>query len=158
MICQIDQSGKIEDTQKLTIVAYANKKAKSLIIKATEKRKLIKIMREKDFPKKTFIYKSFSGLVFLLIKNENILQIVIDKEYPGNEPVIKQILLQLFDKANLKKPKIDFEFIGKKSPAHKIAIQTYRGERKPDIIIKAEDVLNLFYKKEKGWRASSKRR
>jgi len=65
---QIDQSGKVEDTNKLTIVALANGKLKSLKISAVEKQKLVKTMRILDYPKKAFIYKIFAGLVFLLIK------------------------------------------------------------------------------------------
>jgi len=54
----IDQSGKIEDTKKLTIIAYANGKTKSLKISAVEKRRLIKTMRALDYPQKAFILKA----------------------------------------------------------------------------------------------------
>lgn len=48
MVCEIDQSGKVEDTQKLTVVCFANGKAKTLLISAKEKRKVLIAMREAD--------------------------------------------------------------------------------------------------------------
>lgn len=144
----IDQSGKVEDTSKLTIVAYANGIEKTLKISGVEKRKLIKTMRVLDYPKTTFIYKAFAGLIFLLVKN------LIDKEYPRHEPTIKEILLQLFQKHTLSIPEISFGLVGKQSRAHKIAIETFRGARKPDLVVKAKEVLKLFYKSDKKGRSS----
>lgn len=147
MTYQIDQSGKVEDTKKLTVVAFADGKVKSLKISAVEKRKLVKIMRLLDYPKKTFIYKIFAGLVFLLLKDEKIEQVMIDKEYPGHEAIIKDVLLRLFKKIGKRRPEIMFNKISKKSPAHKAALEVFRGKRKPDIIIKAGDAMQLLYKK-----------
>ncbi|OGG12409.1 hypothetical protein A3J20_01170 [Candidatus Gottesmanbacteria bacterium RIFCSPLOWO2_02_FULL_42_29] len=157
MIYQIDQSGKIEDTNKITIIAYANGNNKTLSMKAAEKQKMLNRMRIMDKPKKTFIFKAFAGLVFLLLKDEDVDEVIIDKEYPGHEATIKAILVRLFDRNELNPPNIGFALIGKKSKAHKIALETYRGERKPDIKVKAEGVLNLFNLK-KSWRSSSEGR
>jgi len=143
---QIDQSGKVEDTNKLTIVAVADGKAKTLKISAKEKQRLIKVMRELDYPKKIFIYKILAGLIFLLIKNESIKEVLIDKEYPGHEAFIKEIILQLFRRVKINPPKINFSFIGKQSLAHKIAIETFRGKIRANMIVKAKEVLALFYK------------
>jgi len=147
MIYKIDQSGKIEDTHKLTIVAFANGRFKSLKISATEKQKLLIIMREFDFPKKTYIYKIFSGLIFLLLKKERIEEIIIDKEYPGHEATIKNIILQLFNKTKIKAPFISFNTIGKQSSVHKVALEVFRGKRKADIEVNSKQILNLFYRK-----------
>ena len=147
MIYQIDQSGKIEDTRRLTIVAFANGKCKALKILAVEKQKLINTMRKLDYPKKTFIYKIFAGLIFLLLKKEKVNEIIIDKEYPGHEATIKNIILQLFRRAKIKTPQIRFDTIGKQSNAHKAALETFRGKRKADIEIKPKQVLKLFYRK-----------
>ncbi|MFH1713422.1 MAG: hypothetical protein ABH896_04565 [Candidatus Jacksonbacteria bacterium] len=143
---QIDQSGKIEDTSRLTIVAFANGKAKSLKISAVEKQKLIKIIRMAEYPKKSFVFKIFAALIFLLIKDEVVRSVVIDKEYLGNEMTIKNIILQLFRRVKLKEPEIDFDLIGKKSKAHQIAIDVFRGKRKPDMVVEAQDILAIFYK------------
>lgn len=45
MKCYIDQSGKVENTSKLTVVAYANGKVRSLKISAVEKRKVCYFLR-----------------------------------------------------------------------------------------------------------------
>ena len=142
---QIDQSGKIEDTNKLTIVAFANGKTRTLKISGVEKQKLIRSIRVLDYPKKTFIYKIFSGLIFLLLNDQKVEEVIIDREYPGHEATVKVILTQLFTKFGKKKPEIEFTEITKKSLAHKIALETFRGKRKPDLVVKAEEVLRLFY-------------
>jgi len=98
MLYQVDQSGKVEDTSKLTIVCVAGKKIKTLKIYAREKRRLITTMRRLDYPKKIFIYKIFAALVFILIKEEKIDNLSIDKEYPGHEGFIKEIIFQFFKK------------------------------------------------------------
>ena len=36
---------------------------------------------------------------------------------------------------------IQFDLVGKRSPAHKIAIETFRGKRKPDRIISEAEIL-----------------
>lgn len=126
MIYQIDQSGKIEDTNKLTVVAYAGNKVKSITISSSEKQKLMNTMRSYDHPGKVFIFKAFAGLVYLLLKDD------------------------------LKAPEIDFTFIGKDSPAHKAALEVYRGFKKPDKKVSAKDILELFYSKKKGWSPHSR--
>jgi len=142
---QIDQSGKVEDTRKLTIVAFANGKVKSLKISAVEKRKLVKAMRELDYPKKTFIYKIFAGLIFLLIRDEQAQELVIDKEYPGHEDTIKNVLLHLFRKENKDAPNITFGLIGKKSAAHEAALAVFQNRVRPTIEADASDVIQLLY-------------
>ncbi|MDD5738423.1 MAG: hypothetical protein PHY72_00635 [Candidatus Pacebacteria bacterium] len=144
MPIEIDQSGKVEDTRKLTVVCFANGKAKTLLINAKEKRKVLIVMREIDRPHKNFVFRIFAGLVFLLIKNEKVDSLIIDREYPGHEAVIRSILTSLFDKNKIKSPKVSFGEIGKKSKAHQEAIVVLRGKRKPDVIVKASDVLDIF--------------
>lgn len=157
MQVQIDQSGKIEDSNRLTIVAFANGKVKSLKISAVEKQKLIKIMRELDHPKKTFIFKIFAGLIFLLVKSDKIQELIIDKEYPGHEGIIKDVLSNLFRKIYNKVPNIEFSEIGKKNQAHIKAIAVFKGKEKPDIIVRADDVLNILYQQKNRWSARSRR-
>ena len=150
---EIDQSGKIEDTAKLTIVAFANGKAKSLKISAVQKRKVVLTLREFSLGK-TFIFRIFAGLIFLLIKDEKAPEIVIDREYPGHEATIKELLLQLFRKNSLPAPVVHFACIGKQSEAHRIAVETFRGKRKPDLIVEAREVLCLFFgDKKRSWRS-----
>ncbi|MBL7158852.1 hypothetical protein ISS85_00030 [Candidatus Microgenomates bacterium] len=152
---QIDQSGKVEDTNRLTVVAFANGKTRSLKISGVEKQRLVKSMRALDYPRKVFIYKIFAGLVFILLKGQRIREVVIDKEYPGHEPLIKDLILNLFIRTKGQAPKISFSQIGRESRAHKIALEVFRGKRKPDIIVKADQIFRLFYQTKKGWSSHS---
>lgn len=141
----IDQSGKIEYTNKDTVIAYANKKQKSLLIKAKDKRKIKEIFREAGKPY-IFVYKTFAILIYLLIKKDlpKIQRIVIDKEYAGKEPLIKDFLLQIIRKKSktlIDKEDIYFKQIGRKNNAHKKAINTYQGKDKADILVNCKNVL-----------------
>lgn len=149
MVCEIDQSGKVEDTRKLTVVCFANGKAKTLLISAKEKRMALNAIRDLDKPKKTFVFRIFAGLLFLLIKNEDLETIIIDEEYPEHEATIKFILLNLFEKFSKTPPAIHFQRIGKKSPAHIAALAVFQGKEKPNLVATAKDLLALFYGKNK---------
>lgn len=142
----IDQSGKVENTQKLTVVSCSNGKAKTLVISAVQKRKLLAVMQNMYWPKKVIVFRIFAGLVFLLIKNEKIDVLIIDREYPGQEAIIRDVIVSLFKKARKNPPEINFKEIGKKAKAHQVALETFQGKRKPDMFVKAVDVLRLFYK------------
>ena len=144
MICEIDQSGKVEDTRKLTVVCFANGKVKTLLITAKEKRRVLIAMRALDKPKKTFVFRIFAGLIFLLVKDEKINSLMIDREYPGHETAIRNILFSLFLKNRIKSPEISFGQIGKASNAHKEALAVFQGKREPDVITKANDILSVF--------------
>lgn len=146
MVCEIDQSGKVEDTRKLTVVCFADGKVKTLLISAKEKRRTLIAMRAIDIPRKNFVFRIFAGLVFLLIKDEKIDSLIVDREYPGHEAVIRNILLALFRKNNIKIPEVFFSQIGKQSKAHQEAIAVFKGKRKPDIVVKANDVFSIFFK------------
>lgn len=144
MRVEIDQSGKVEDTRKLTVVCFANGRTKTLLISAKEKRKVLIVMRALDGLRKNFVFRIFAGLIFLLIKDEKVDSLVIDREYPGHETAIRNILFSLFVKNKLKLPEMSFGQIGKKNKAHQEAIAVFQGKRRPDIVVKANDILSVF--------------
>lgn len=146
MRIEIDQSGKIEDTRKLTVVACANGQIRSIMISAKEKRKLIITMRALEHPRMIFVYKIFAGLIFLLIHKLKVNPVLVDREYPGHEGVIKDVLRGLFARAKQSFPSVAFFEVKKKSPAHKAALAIFRGDQKPDMIVTADDILSLFYR------------
>ncbi len=154
MNVEIDQSGKIEHSNRLTVIAYANNgKSKSLLISGPEKQLLLTLARQLDWPQKTFIFKIFAALIFVLIKDDLLTSVTIDHEYPGHEGTIKNVLLSLFEKAHTKPPVIRFGHIGKVSPAHVVAIDVFRRTRKADYIVTAKEVLQLLYlDTKKDWR------
>lgn len=124
MRIEIDQSGKLEDTHKPTVVGFSNKKHKTIIILSTEKQKLQKYFRKINKPK-LYIYTTFAILIYFLIKNKKeISQIVIDREYPGQEPLIKGYLLELLKKSrkDIDKNSTGFSEIGKAAIVHGIVV------------------------------------
>jgi len=144
--CYIDQSGKVENTKNLTVVAYSNGVSKSLVIKAVEKRKLLNALKITAERKKLITYELFSILVFILIRDENFNNLVIDIEYKGHEGSIKNFIKNYYIKYKKRlPPDIHFKLITKKSPAHEVAINTYRGLRKPNIIVNAKEVFTYLF-------------
>ena len=150
MKIQIDQSSKIEYTSKNTVIAFSNGRQKSLLIKASDKRKLEEIFREIKRPE-IFVYKTFAVLVYLLIRADlkDIQEIIIDQEYQGKEPIIKDFLLQIIRKNHknaVGKEEIFFSCIGKKSRAHQKALQTFQGKIKPDLVVGFKNVIEFLFK------------
>ena len=128
----IDQSGKIENTNRLTIIACSNKANKSLLITARDKRAIQSVFRKIGQPK-IFVFKLFAVAIFALIKDDlkKIDQIIIDREYIGYENLIKQFIQEVAQKNNneIAKEDIHFRSIGKKSRAHRVAIEAFLRKR-----------------------------
>lgn len=155
MQIEIDQSGKFEDTQKDTVLAYANGRHKSILISSAVKRKCIEYFHTLGYTGKTFYLQLFVISLYFLLKdtiNPNY-RVFIDKEYIGKEAQIKQYLLQLFEKKKLYiySDNIQFKLIGKKSQAHIIALSVFRKEITPDKIVLFPDYKAEFsHKKNRG--------
>ena len=95
---QIDQSGKIEQTDKNTVIAYSNGTQRAILIHRKVKRQIQEMFRERGITK-YFIYQTFAVGVYLLIRNlKEIQKITIDQEYPEKDRLIKQIILDLLKK------------------------------------------------------------
>ena len=145
MTYEIDQSGKVEDTNKLTVVAYANGKIKSVKIGSVEKQKLLAAIRVLDYSKRNYLYKIFAALIYFLLADEKVDSVVIDREYSGHEAIIKGVIIQLLNKNRKNVPEIQFDCIGKLSRAHKAALDVFRADREADLVVTAKDVLKLLY-------------
>jgi hypothetical protein len=144
----IDQSGRVEYTSHNTIVAFSNGKQKAIKILARTKRQLQEIFRRKGAPN-LFVYRTFATLIFLLVKNElcKIKQIVIDIEYPGQDKLIKDILLELIRKNHLNEPEISFQKIGNKPKVHYAAYDVFIQKKKASQVINLEEISCLAIKK-----------
>lgn len=154
---QIDQSGKVEFTSTATVLALANGKIKTIKISGVEKRKLIESLRELRRPHKTYGYDIFAALIYLLIKDEKLTEVEIDREYPGHENGIKERLIQFFERDQKDLPEINFGLVGKQSNSHIEALKAFQKDAEPGLVIKAKDVLGVIYSKKKGWRPQSGR-
>ena len=149
MKIEIDQSGKIEHTNKLSILAFYNNTCKAIAISANEKKKLQRYFRENNQPR-MFSILVFSVMVYLLIRGHiSNNTVYIDREYPGYENFIKEKIIFLFHKYSrrkIDKGQLHFTQIGKKSRAHIIAYQAYR-EKKYHTKIGASDIKKVLTKK-----------
>lgn len=150
MKIEIDQSGKIEETNKDTIIAFSNGINYSIRIHRRTKRKLQEDFRKKGIPK-LFSMRTFSAGLSILIKDylNDLDKIIIDTEYYGNEKIIKSMVLDLHSSSKRDKLKsiIEFKRIGKNSPAHILAISISRKKKKADAIISYNKLFKLAIQK-----------
>jgi len=149
MNIKIDQSGKIENTSKNTIIAFSNKVFESIFISAKDKREIQKIFRSAG-KSRIFVYKLFAILIFLLIKKHlnNIDQIIVDDEYPGKGYLIKNFLFQEIKKRNsdFLVDDIIIKRIGKKSRAHYVAYGVATGRKLSDKRVSIKEILKFIVK------------
>ncbi len=139
-------SGRIEETNRPTVVAVANGISRTILISAREKRLLLNELKRKRPGRGAKLHHVlvFSTLVFYLIREYvgEFQQITIDLEYKGHEASIKEHVLNLCYRYGLKaRCEIVFSPVGKKSPAHEKAIMVYRGKVKADQVITAREIL-----------------
>lgn len=149
MHVEIDQSGKIADTQVATVLAFSNAIAYSIYLPAVVKRELLQKLRTKKNARVLY-FRIFSVLLFLLLKEylRNDLKVIeIDVEYQGWESEIKGYFLNIARKhgVGVDPECIHFTHIGKKSRAHTKAINSLR-KGKGDRTISFEDVAYYFLK------------
>ena len=145
MRIEIDQSGKLEDTNKHTFLAYSNNSHFVLKLGSTEKKKLQKYFRSIGKPR-LYIYITFASLIIILLekfKSSNN-QIIIDTEYPGKSHLIRDLIKNM--RRNFPIKEIVFHSIGKKSRAHFLAKGTAIKKLNPDIVIRADRVLKIIKK------------
>lgn len=147
---QIDQSGKIERTNKDTVLACSNSLSRAVILPAKEKRRLQEWFRQNGMPR-LFIDATLSTLLYILINkfSKHTKSFTVDIEYPGHTKIITQMV----NKLTTSKVNIHWQRIGKNSPAHNIAYQVYRKKLHIGHTVTAEKVWKLA-KKTAGGRLS----
>lgn len=148
-VVEIDQSGRIEFTSQDTVLAFSNgKQYKTIMIPSTVKQSCVRILREKGYSGNTFYLKLFSISLYILLKDHVAIfrRVIIDKEYIGNELLIKSDLLNFFYRSGYKIDPyiITFDLIGKKSLAHALALNTFRRKIKANRILTLEDLFHEF--------------
>ena len=148
MVCQIDQSHKIEQTEKDTVLALSNNTKFTVLLKSKTKRALQLRFRNNNKPE-VFIYLVFAALLAILIKSVSIHQrVYIDHEYLGHEDLIKLKLLQIFKKEKIAVD-FNFVFVGKVSSAHALASKVATKKMKPNKIVSEKEILDLVLPKQK---------
>ncbi|MFA6082122.1 MAG: hypothetical protein WC773_01735 [Patescibacteria group bacterium] len=152
----IDQSGKVEQTQKDTVLACVSymgksKQFRSVKISARTKRRLQDIFRQVGRPRDFVIYV-FSAACYLLFKPDLIHEpdVIIDIEYPGQEKNIIKIINALCADKKIPDPMVSFSLLGKLSEAHDRAIKTLHKQYKTDLILSFETIYKECFSTKNG--------
>ena len=148
MEVEINQSNKIEQTSKDTIIGVVDDKTFTILIRAKIKRKLQEEFRKQGKPR-LFVYRTFIGSVVLALKSaqfKNLSKVVIDEEYYGKDKMLKSMFLEMWGRFFTKIPEISFEKIGRKSKVHNLCYLTMKGKYELDKVIKFEEIKRLVLK------------
>lgn len=147
MRVEVDQSGKIEQTNHDTVLAFANDTSCAVLIPAKVKRELVSIIRSSGKKRRAYLFL-FSAAVYELLRRhlKHIEHITIDIEYQGRGPYIKGELLSLIRRTDPDYPagRTTFARVGKKSAAHARALATYRGVVEPDRTLTTRALVRLL--------------
>lgn len=146
-IMVIDQSGRVEETNKITIVALADiEKSFTIVLPSKIKKELLETFRKNGKPK-AFPIIVFATVVFMTMLRSKTYppELIIDIEYPGHENTIKNIIITLCRRFKKKTPEIYFANIGKKDLAHIAAWKTYKKIVKPNLTLKSEDFKGVLF-------------
>lgn len=146
---QIDQSGKIEQTNKDTVLCLANGNCYTVLIKAKTKRQLQEIFRRNGQPR-NYVLFTFSAGIYLLLNNYTALgAVTIDREYFGREAIIKKIILEMFGKDH-NKIIIGFSTIGKRVNAHLEGYKVFKGKIEAGQTLNQKNLIKAIKKTEVG--------
>lgn len=151
MICQIDQSNKVEQTEKDSVVALSNGVRLTVLMRAKDKRSLQEEFRVRGKPR-NFILFTFSLLLVYLLKHAKlVVPVKIDLEYKDRESIIREKLI-LYSKRlgyDLDRSLITFKSVGKRSPAHKLAGKVTARKQNPDLRVTAKEAMEIIFPKKK---------
>ena len=153
MKIEIDQSGKIEETAKLTAIAFTNSKTGSILLPARTKRRLQDQFRRIGEPK-LFILFIFTALIYILVKDnvKQITEIIIDTEYPGQDGIIRKLLLKMIAGDNIAdRLSINFKQVGRSSMSHRIALTVHRGFKNADILPTYQQMIDTCIDTKNGY-------
>ena len=145
MRIEINQSIKIEQTNKDTIIGLSDKTTFTILINRRTKRKLQEEFRKQGKPR-LFVYRTFIAgviLAFRYAKIKNLFKIVIDEEYYGKDKMLKSMFLEMWSRFFREIPEVSFEKIGKKSKVHNVCYLVMKGRNKADKVIGFEELRRL---------------
>ena len=145
---EVDQSNKIE-CSGYTVLALTNDKDYAVRISGKEKQAAIRTMHEhlEHLSPKLIHIRLFTAILYYLLRELPPRALVtIDTEYTGHEANIKAMLLYWLrqDRPDIFPDDITFGQVGKKSRAHKKALDIYRGKARADRTLKADNLLKLI--------------
>ena len=140
---EVDQSGKVEQTESDTVVAFSNGIQSALLVPAAVKRACQKELRERGVAGNMVSLRLFAAALLVLVEGwtAQIDALRLDTEYEGKDGEIKGLLAgHLRGVGGLAAEGIAFVYVGKHSPAHSLAWQVRRGTRRPDRVADLADL------------------
>ncbi len=148
---EVDQSGKIEQTNTDTILAFSDGKHYAIRIPASVKRAVLNRLKQDHDPaksRKALPLRVFAAGLYLLLRDYLGLldRITIDTEYTGHEDDIRGMLLSMIRRTvpSYAGDRIIFQQVGKKSPAHDLAWGVTRGMRRVDRVVTEQELFKLL--------------
>ena len=150
MTYQIDQSGKVEQTNKNTVFCLSNDSWDAILTSAKTKRQLQEIFRRHGQIRNFVLFTFCAGVSLLIKRNRQVKSVTVDREYYGKESVIKNIIRSMLDEKS--RIHINFGFVGKQSRAHLLGLAITRRQKKPAKKFKANELLIVIKKTEVGKR------
>ncbi len=146
MRVEVDQSGKVEDLNTHTVVAYSNDLNGAILIRAGAKQKIVSGLRKSITDSSELYATFFAVLVYILVKDLKASVFVIDEEYTGKEKLISETIRKLFWVKKKKTVDLRFTPIGRHSNAHQVAWRThlFKGKKFPVQRIKEQEVFLLI--------------
>jgi arginine deiminase len=146
---EIDQSGKIEQTNLDTVIALSDDFQFAIIFKKRSKRALQVVFREQN-KRRVFIFLTFAALIALVLKEAKLKKkVIIDLEYAGHQDILKKQIIDYLKILKIDPPEMEFKEIGKNSPAHKLAVLVGNRKKKVDKIVKLEEVTEMVFSHKK---------
>lgn len=142
MQIEIDQSGKIEQTNVDTIIGLSNDIQISIVLPRKLKRFLKHLFRERH-EMKLFSVQIFSFcLAKLLTLYPSAKKVIIDTEYTGHDGLIKKLIESYLLKMKVNKNiPITFGYVGKSSRADDLCRKVGNKKIKPTAIIILEEII-----------------
>lgn len=142
MRIEVDQSGKIEQLNRDTYIAFSDDEQYCIKLPKEIKQQIVYEYKNKV---KQIISKLFAICIFYCVK-EYVRKkelITVDLEYSGWEAFIKRDLVSLIKSKypDFDKDIIRFGIITKESKAHKLAFKTFKSVEKPNKILTKKDIL-----------------
>ena len=143
---QIDQSGKIEQMSRDSVIAYSNNSKAAILIPRKLKRRLQEVFRLHGFTS-LFIYYLFSVGIYYLVEGLTAqADITVDTEYPGKDKIIKQFTTALLKNNNKPNHNIEFARIGNRPPAHYAAKDVFDKKTMANWILTMEQFIKALKK------------
>ncbi len=148
---EVDQSIKMDDLVRDTVLAVADGISYAIVIPANVKRVVMQRLRAKGKSHTAVAIYTFAIGLYFLLRNviHQVDQIGIDVEYTGREIEIKNTLIAYLrrDAPHFDPTRILFRHVGKRSPAHHLAVEIVRHRQTANRRITEAEFLRAISKR-----------